>query len=842
MNIRSTGIAVAFLFGTAAVVYGQQDSTAAKNEKRIEGVQIRAAAKKNTENSIINVQKRSVEVIERVGAVQLSKQGVSDVATAVTKATGTVKQEGSSTISVRGLLDRYNTTSMNGLPIPADDPENKNIDLGLFKTDMIEFIDLEKVYQPRLLGDFGGANINIASREHAGKPFFSIELGSGINSQIIDLGNKPFYMAQGPTWTGFKSNKLPDNPLKSYNYASWNFKDGFGPRNFTPLNTEFNLSGGRTFKIGETGRLNTFIFAGFDNSYKYKEGREGFFGKETIFNDYNDSKKYSYGTNTTALLNFIYRLNAEHTLKLFSNYIHGSEQETRIHKGYVRDVAEDYNGLLRRSDFKHTHLFVNQLGGDHRLNDKFTINWIAGYNYLNSERPDRISNFLFFNEYEGKYELRRDGGATNRYWDELNDKEWAGNIAFTYQFNDNGKFTLGYQGRGKNRDFESRQVDFKWDTRKSGTRALVDDVNDIDFIYNQQNYTKGFFGISSNYGVDNLKPIRFDGTQDVHSGFANAEYRLGENFTGQLGVRYENIKQDIDWDTNFETGIPGSAVKFTYDKWLPALNLKYALNDKNTLRFAASRTYTLPQLKEMAPFIYNDVSDETVGNPLLYPSDNNNIDIKWEMFPKSGEVISITAFGKFIENPIARSLINSSAFYYSYLNVGDKARVLGVEAEIRKDIAKFDRSRIYGFANATYMDSESDLDIEKVIRETSNLSVSFDKTKDKLQGAADFVANANLGWNQKFKDKKEMDFVVSYSYVGEYLYSLSSDHTGNIYQKPISLLDATLKFSLDRISISAKAKNLINPKIKREQANDNNNVTYEFRNGRDFGLSLGYNF
>lgn len=46
MNIKSTGIAVAFLFGTAAVVYGQQDSTAAKNEKRIEGVQIRAAAKR----------------------------------------------------------------------------------------------------------------------------------------------------------------------------------------------------------------------------------------------------------------------------------------------------------------------------------------------------------------------------------------------------------------------------------------------------------------------------------------------------------------------------------------------------------------------------------------------------------------------------------------------------------------------------------------------------------------------------------------------------------------------------------------------------------------------------
>jgi hypothetical protein len=41
---------------------------------------------------------------------------VSDVATAVTKTTGITKQEGSGNIFVRGLGDRYNSTTMNGLP------------------------------------------------------------------------------------------------------------------------------------------------------------------------------------------------------------------------------------------------------------------------------------------------------------------------------------------------------------------------------------------------------------------------------------------------------------------------------------------------------------------------------------------------------------------------------------------------------------------------------------------------------------------------------------------------------------------------------------------------------
>jgi hypothetical protein len=38
-----------------------------------------------------------------------------------------------------------------------------------------------------------------------------------------------------------------------------------------------------------------------------------------------------------------------------------------------------------------------------------------------------------------------------------------------------------------------------------------------------------------------------------------------------------------------------------------------------------------------------------VGNKDLYASDDYNLDLKWEMFPKSDELISVTAFGKYIK-------------------------------------------------------------------------------------------------------------------------------------------------------------------------------------------------
>ena len=45
----------------------------------------------------------AVEIKTAIGAQELSRKGVSDVATAVTKISGVTKQEGSGTIFVRGL-------------------------------------------------------------------------------------------------------------------------------------------------------------------------------------------------------------------------------------------------------------------------------------------------------------------------------------------------------------------------------------------------------------------------------------------------------------------------------------------------------------------------------------------------------------------------------------------------------------------------------------------------------------------------------------------------------------------------------------------------------------------
>ncbi len=842
MKINQLTIAVFFLTASASGIYAQQKkSDTIQKEKKIEGVTIQGTTKKSTEANIISIQRKSVEVIERVGAAQLSKQGVGDAATAVTKATGTIKQEGESTISVRGLLDRYNTTTLNGLPIPSDDPENKNLDLSLLKTDILEYISLEKVFNPRLLGDFGGANINISSKDYAGKGYISLNLDSGYNLQ----NSKPdqFLVQDGVNFFGTKVPNIPSNPLTSYNFnTSWNFKDAAT----MPLNSGISIEAGKSFKIGHQGRLNAFAFAGFSNNFAYREGAEGQFGQETVFKDYNKVQKYAYDTNTTGLLNLFYKINQKHSLKWITTYIHSTVQDAKIYQGEIRDIAESGGGYVRRAEYKMTDMLINQLGGDHQFSEKLSVNWIAGYNYLNSQRPNRVSNTLVKDGASGLYTITRESGLNNRYYDNLDDKEYTGNFTVNYKFNDDLKIALGYQGRFKTRNFWSKQVDFKWDNAVTSP-AQVADPNNIDQVFNALNYNLGYFRISSNFGDANtLAPILYDGKQNINSGFANFDYKFSDRLTAQVGVRYDRIYQNITWDTNYYT--PVNSVNNTYNKFLPALNMRYAINDSQNIRLSASRTYTLPQMKEMAPYLYVDPTESSIGNPALKPSDNNNLDLKWEFFPKSGEVLSVTGFGKYIQNPISKTYINSSDPFFSYLNAGEWAYVYGIEAELRKDLYNYGNgSKLYTFVNATYMNTKAELNGDKVVKDTQNvipLSVNFDVKEDRLQGAADFMANANLGLNHKWnKQGGDLDLVLSYSYVGSYIYSISTSKIGNIVQQPIHVLDLTAKFNFsNNISFGVTAKNLLNPEVKRVQENNRNDETYNFRNGRIIGASVAYKF
>src|SRR5690606_38848645 len=170
----------------------------------LDEVVITTTTRKESEVALLLDQKKAIEIKQTIGAQELSRKGVGDVAAAVTKTTGVSKQEGSNTIYVRGLGDRYNSTSINGLPVTSNDPEKKNISLDIFSTDIVEFISIDKVYGPQMSGDFAGGNVDITSMNYKGKGMFEISLGSTIGSNAIGKYND-FNLQDGPSRFGFSN-------------------------------------------------------------------------------------------------------------------------------------------------------------------------------------------------------------------------------------------------------------------------------------------------------------------------------------------------------------------------------------------------------------------------------------------------------------------------------------------------------------------------------------------------------------------------------------------------------------------------------------------------------------
>lgn len=89
-----------------------------------------------------------------------------------------------------------------------------------------------------------------------------------------------------------------------------------------------------------------------------------------------------------------------------------------------------------------------------------------------------------------------------------------------------------------------------------------------------------------------------------------------------------------------------------------------------------------------------------------------------------------------------------------------------------------------------------------------------------------------------------MDFTVAYSYISDNIYSLGYTGRGNLVDKGFFTLDSTLKFKFENgVGISLSGKNLLNPYIKREQQNaDNDLLVQSFRRGVRASLGLSYQF
>src|SRR5690606_2137043 len=237
---------------------------------------------------------------------------------------------------------------------------------------------------------------------------------------------------------------------------------------------------------------NFFATAGFDNGFEYQEGiNQSVSAQGAKLKSFNQ-EKFTYKTNTTGMFNTNYVVNDNHKLSYNFLFINSSDQSRDMYRGFLRDIAENDNGLVQRATYTENSLLVNQLLGKHKLSDKMDLDWGTSFNKVSSDMPDRTQNTMKVLEQPNGYVFAQNTITDNhRGVQSLGEDEVVLNVALSYKLaNEDPRrnITLGYNGRMKERDFEAIQFNFRITCSQLNTAY---DPNNLDTLFNQQNYNNG---------------------------------------------------------------------------------------------------------------------------------------------------------------------------------------------------------------------------------------------------------------------------------------------------------------------------------------------------------------
>lgn len=762
---------------------------------------VTVVARKNLEGekALLQERQKATLAIENMGAKEMSLKGVSSVADGVKKITG-VSLASAGQLIVRGLGDRYSTTTLNGLPIASPNPDNKLIPLDIFPTSTVKNITVSKVYEAGAFADYSGAHVDIGTRENTGEDFFSISINAGgkINTLFKD-----FYSSdrKGSLFSTGNLNKS----LLTMNKSE--FEDSY-VKNNDPFGTSFSISKntslpviggslgvGKSWKLNNGQKLSLLASVGISNDSQILKDAyvTTLTAQGTNLNEFSYDK-YTSELKMAGLASVGYTFRKADRINYTLFYARNAVDNYMRREGYD---SEGVNLIGSNSVFHAYTLLNNQLLGHHEFGKQWDLNWSASYGETGSDEPDR-RQVMFRKDDAGALSLfKLNKQETMRYYGELDEKEVVGDLRLNYKFGESNKIKVGGTYKDKDRDFTSARFYYNL----NAINPTITDIYDTDGYLNQSNLANGTISITRDFQP---KYTYYAGSE-IAAAFAEAEYYPIQSLLVSLGVRYEHSTQ---WVRYWDDASNEKRSELNTDDFFPALNMKYNFNPANSLRLSASRTVTRPSFIEMAPFLYKESygSSEIRGNENLKNGYNYNIDLRYEFFPQnSSDMFSITGYYKKLESPIERVQESSGGSAVHSFRNADNGMAAGVEIEIRKEIIKNLRFGI----NGSYMYTDVKLPEGEGI---------YTDSQRQLQGASPYLINADLSYTPNFGEERRMSLAMMYNVQGPRIHSVGIYNLGNVEQQALHTFDFVGNYEFNKhFSAKVQLKDLLNSTVRFKQ-------------------------
>lgn len=781
---------------------------------------VTADAERGSVSAALDAQKNATGVVNAVTSEQIAKSPDSDAAQAVQRVSGVTVQDGKY-VFVRGLGERYTTTSLNGARIPSPEPERKVVPLDLFPSALLQSVTTTKNFTPDLPGDFSGASVNIRTREFPASRQLSYSLSTGVNDAVTGktLVTAP---SLGLDWLGFAGTTrgLPgaitaagelDRPIPQADVRRLvgAFRNAWSPRqaNGSPNASIGLTAGGSARDLGYVASLSYAWSqeARLDERRAYADATDG--GRET--------DRYEGTTGRASvlwggLLNLSTMLGNDTRLSFNNTYNRTADNEARRESGVSENLGQRL--LVDRLRFVERSVFSSQLAAEHQLGTAHRLDWSLTVSGVERNEPDR-SEFVRVDQGGGAPFWLDASEAAVRTFGALTERSYSGSLDHSWQLGgQQHEVKLGVLGRyterdASNRVFSIQAPDMTLDARRRSAEQIVGEASAGSATFRVVPLSQG-----GSYAASDV----------VGAGYAMVKVGLGRRAGLIGGARIERSEMEVRAEPT--VGRPVVTAP-TYTDLLPSLVLNLRLADAQNLRFGASQTLARPEYRELAEVQYRDVigAENVLGNPNLRRTLIQNADVRWEWYPTREEVLSLGVFAKRFQDPIERIFLGTSGTRMVTFVNADRADNLGVEVELRKTLGFVADAMapFTVFTNATFMQSRIEIPASSRASQESRPMV----------GQAPYVVNAGLTYSAR-----RSSATLLYNRVGSRIVSASERPLPAVEDQARDVIDLAVRLPLRAgVSMKLDAKNLLDaPYVQRQGP-----VTREYyRAGRVYSLGV----
>jgi len=839
VRIEMLGFATKTMSGLVIPAGGTAEANVSLETSAIllDEIVVTAAEERGSVARALDDQRNSIVVVSAISAEELSRSPDGDAGEAVRRVSGVTVQDGKY-VFVRGLGERYTTTSLNGARVPSPEPERKVVPLDMFPSGLLQTITTAKTFTPDLAGDFSGAQVNIETRSFPTRREFSVSASTGFNTAATSK-NIVFAPGTGSEWLAAASSErsLPEFVSQFGNFqtvapnqAQMNqmvrsFRNAWsaGQASGKPKSSLSASLGGTD---GFLGRQVGYLVSG---TYSYSEearvsqrraqAESDGTGVGTLEVDRFEGSSGGRSVLWGGLLNLSTLLGTSNRLLVNGTYNRTADDEARIEVGFDENLAQTFQ--IQRLRYVERSVFSAQVAGEHQLSRSNRLDWSATASSVSRVEPDRSEFVKQFDPGVTPTWFSSSNEGAVRTFSDLNETAFEGSASYTLTFGRAARqhrFKFGAAGRATQRDASNSAYAISASLLTQADRELEpEQIFDGRFSADTDQFFRvAPLGQGGSYSAE----------EGLVAGYAMFEWAFTENLRAIGGARVEY--SDVVVDAQGTVGQPVTTNP-SYTDVLPSLGLQWTASRTQTVRVSASQTLARPEYRELAPVQYREVlgGENVVGNPELVRTLIRNFDVRWEWYPSASEAVSVALFAKEFTNPVERIYQGTSGTAIVTFDNAAKARNYGVELDIRGSLGFLAEAleTTTAFANTTLMASEIEL---------RNAGAQTDADRP-MVGQSPYVVNAGLTYAIP-----DVSFSATalYNVAGRRISSAGVIPLPNAYEESRHTFDLSLRFPLPAgLRGKADFENLLDSPYEVRQGT----VVREFyKTGRTFSFGVSW--